>query len=235
MALATLADLKTYLSITGTTEDARLTMMLNAAMANVIKACSGWQFEQSTFTEYYRPDGTTLILKRRPVKSLTSVYEDTTANWGQTSGSFSSSALLTEGTDYALIKDGDGVNGVVSKSGLIERIGRVWPRVAEPAQVYGTNSSSILQKVIPGYGTVKITYVAGYDAVPDDVVLAVYAEVDMMRLMRKKGGGTVQSENLGEYGYTLANVDQSNHSMNQMLSPEAASLLANYIVGSLVI
>lgn len=231
MALATLANLKTYLGITVSTEDSRLQMMLDAAMAGIIQACIGYQFEQATFTEYYQPDGTILILKRRPVQSITSIYEDPSAAWGQASGAFGSDTLLTEGEDYALHKDGSGNNGEISRSGLVERIGRTWARVTKPVMISGTNSGSLLQKVVPALGAVKATYVAGYTTVPADVVLAVYAEVDMMRLMRKKGGGTVQSESLGEYSYSLANVDKASHPFGYFLSPQTATLLAPYLVG----
>ena len=230
MALATLTNLKTYLGITGTTEDARLQMMLDAAMSGIIQACIGWRFEQVTLTEYYEPDGSKLILRSRPVKSITSLYEDASASWGQTSGAFDTDTLLSEGEDYALEKDGSGINGEVSRSGLIVRIGRLWARQARPVFVSGSVTGSMMLKMSPATGPVKVTYVAGYDDVPADVVLAVYAEVDMMRLMRKKGGGTVQSFGLGEYSYSLANVDKSSHAYGYFLSPQTSTLLAPYLV-----
>ena len=71
------------------------------------------------------------------VRSVASVYEDYSAEFGQGSGDFPASTLLTAGTDYAIELDESGL----SKSGRLIRINRGW----------STNP-----------GTIKVTYTAGF-------------------------------------------------------------------------
>lgn len=235
MALATLSDVKTHLGITGSTYDSQLTMWLAAAIAGIKQACIGWDFEQITRTEYYQPDGDVLISRYKPIKSITSIYEDAGAAWGQASGAFAASTLLTAGDDYALAQDGSGVNGEVSRSGLVYRIGKNWAQCTKPVTIAQTNVNAMMRRVVPALGSVKMIYVSGYDAVPSDVNLAVCFEVDMMRQMKGKGGGTVQSEGLGVYNYSLANVEKACKPFGYFLSPATGTLLAPYLIGTLVI
>lgn len=237
MALATLADVKLHLGIpTGTTTwDAQLTAWMNAAIAGIKAACIGWDFEQITRTEFYQPDGDILISRWKPIQSITSLYEDAGAAWGQASGAFAADTLLVEGEDYALVKDGSGVNGEVSRSGLVARIGRSWAQCTKPVSIAQTNVNAMMRRVIPALGSVKMVFVSGYTAVPADVTQAVCFEVDAMRSMKGKGGATVQSESLGEYSYSLANVDKASKPFGYFLSPSTGTLLAQYLLGSLVI
>lgn len=92
------------------------------------------------YGEYECPaDGHILKLDNGFVRSITEVRMDPAGNFGFTSGSFGSSTLLTEGTDYFLELDATGL----SKSGHLIRNNASWP--SRP-------------------GSVKVTYVAGFTA-----------------------------------------------------------------------
>lgn len=229
MALATLTDVKTHLGITGTDEDTRLTAWLAAAIAAVNNACQGVDFESSTRTEYYQPDGYQLITKHRPISSVTSVYEDPDAKWGDVAGSYGASTLLTEGEDYALVRDGSGLNGEIAKSGIIVRINRRWAQVNTPLAYPNTNYQLLTQAVQPSVGAVKLVYVAGYTTVPADVTTAVCFEVDAIRQKAGKGGQQVTSESLGEYSYSAKGDAMGIQAYGYLQSAAAAALLQPYL------
>lgn len=231
MALATLEQVKTHLGIaaSNTALDAALTMWLAAAISAIKEACRGKILEEETRTEYYSPDGYNMILRGVPVQSITSIYEDTNGQYGQSADPFPASTLLTATTDYALVRDGNGLNGEVSRSGIVKRLGRPWPRRNTPSGYRSTNYQMLTRALVPVEGSVKITYVCGYDAVPADVTLAACFEVDMMKQMRDKGGNTLASEALGEYSYSLGSVDQAVKAGGFFLSPATATLLRPYL------
>lgn len=229
MALATLADVKTHLGITGSTEDARLTAWLTAAIAAVTNACRGWDFESTTRTEYYQPDGHNLITRFRPISSITTIHEDPGAYWGDVAGAYAADTLLTAGTDYALRRDGNGINGEVARSGIIVRIGKRWAQINAPSGYRNTNYQLLTQALDPAIGAVKIVYVSGYTTVPADVTQAVCFEVDAMRQKAGNGGQQVSGESLGEYSYSLKGDAVGAQQYSYLQSAAAASLLQPYL------
>jgi len=75
--LATLADVKSYLSISDTTQDTLLTSLLTSADA-FVKSFTGRDFEQKTYTHLFNWKWENkLILKQYPVISLTSFKYNT--------------------------------------------------------------------------------------------------------------------------------------------------------------
>src|SRR5579859_5263999 len=61
---------------------------------------TNWPITQS-FTDYLSGQGSRwLVLPRRPVQSITSIYLDNGAYFGEASGAFGPLTLLTQGTDY---------------------------------------------------------------------------------------------------------------------------------------
>ena len=229
MALITLDEVKKHLGITDTAQDAALTMWMNAAIGAVKEACRGYLFEETTCTEYYSPDGYTLILRHLPVQSITTIHEDSNGQFGQSADPFPASTLLSATTDYMLVEDGNRINGEVSKSGLVKRLGKMWPRRNTPTAYRSTNYQRLIRALIPNEGSVKVVYVSGSDSVPDDVVQAIAFEVDAMRMMRKRGGMLLSGESLGEYSYSLATVDKASKGAF-FLSPATATLLAPYLI-----
>jgi uncharacterized phiE125 gp8 family phage protein len=75
--LTTLTKVKTYLGISGSTQDTLLSSLITAVSAGIESFC-GREFGSATHTEYYDTDGETKIfLPNYPVSSLTSVKYQT--------------------------------------------------------------------------------------------------------------------------------------------------------------
>lgn len=79
-ALTTLASLKAVLGITGTTQDERLSLTINAASAAIENYCQT-QFARATVTNERHPQAGSLrlVVKRVPVLSVTGITADGTA------------------------------------------------------------------------------------------------------------------------------------------------------------
>jgi hypothetical protein len=133
-----------------------------------------------------QPEESFLLCPELPVRSITTVHEDTAAYFGQGSGDFPASSLLTAGTDYCLRATTSGI----SKSGIIERLGSRWPARA---------------------GTVQVVYVAGYTAAelaPGGIgsifSMAVAQQVQSLYTESGAETGTVKSESIGDWSATYA-------------------------------
>ncbi len=229
MAIATLAQVKTHLGISVTTYDTQLTQWLDAAISAVTNYC-GTSFEQATRTEYYQPDGYKLVLKNRPVISVTSVYENAGAYWGSADNPWTSDYLLTAGTDYALQTDAAELTatyGYTSRSGIIIRIGRRWARRYANNTTPGMSGYNLSVPDLPAQGSVKVVYVSGYTTVPAAVTQAVLWEVDAYRSRAGKGGQQLTAESLGEYSYSMAQQDAA-FAKGGLLSSAAVQLLAPF-------
>ncbi len=148
-------------------------------------------------TEYYSGNGSQFFkLRQRPVQSITSVYLDSSAYWGESATAFASSSLLTAGQDYALVRDnGDATEQSIS--GQIARLSGVWDRPT--ARSMGLLSS------VPGnaMGNIKVTYTAGFAPVPLRYQLACQQMCASVRNTRSLGGA-VQSESYDYYSYQMA-------------------------------
>jgi len=208
---------------------------MNAAIAAVKNACQGVDFESTTRTEYYEPDGWNLITRYRPISSVTTVYEDANAAWGDESGAFAADTILVAGSDYALVRDGSGVNGEVAKSGIIRRIGTKWATAISPVAYRNTNYNNLTRAIVPAIGPVKLIYASGYTTCPADVTQAICAEVDMMRSMAGQGGQQMNSESLGEYSYTNAGMLRATQDFGYFLSPQAAVLMQPYMASRIAL
>lgn len=199
MAIASVAEFKTHLGLTGTTDDAKYQAYLNQAEA-IISKHTGLIFTSAAATEFYLGTGTNaLILRRRPVTSISSVYVDDAGYFGFASGAFASSTLLTSGTDYALQIETSGS----SITGILYRIGSVWPNVTL------SSSGDLVGGPMPGIGNIKITYTAGYSTTPSDLKLAGMSMARLIMLTAAHGGRSLASESLEYYSYTLKNNDDA--------------------------
>lgn len=169
MALTTVQAVKALASITTEDEDDVLTALLGGVNETVL----GWlrrRIEMATYTEILSgDDGRFLRLSEYPVLSLTSVYLDHGAHYGQSDDPFPATTLLDGELDYALVKTTPmaGAPSVpVAQVGLIERIGGPWPGISR--RTLGSLSMTREKAA----GNVKVTYVAGYATVPQDLALA---------------------------------------------------------------
>ena len=88
-ALISLADVKTYLTRAGVAfgsdNDTILEMLINS-VSTWVRSFVGRNLIQTTHTEYYNGGGgTDLILKNRPIISVTTVHVDALRAWGTSS------------------------------------------------------------------------------------------------------------------------------------------------------
>lgn len=80
-ALCTLADLKAQLGITGSTEDARLEMYINAA-SQFVERFTGRKLAAQDLTEYHSGrDSNYLIPKEYPIRSITEIRTSQDRDW----------------------------------------------------------------------------------------------------------------------------------------------------------
>lgn len=201
MALTTLALVKQILNIpsTNTSKDSWLEA-LRISAEQVVKSYTGRDFETATYTEYYSGDGRrTLVLRQRPVTSITSIHLDHDGNFGANPEGFDSSHLLDSEVDYALHLDGNISGTAVSFSGIVQRTKTVWPEIP---RVYVPGK--LTNEQVPSTGNIKVVYTAGFAAIPLDIQYAVAFVVASMQ-RNVPIGGNLGAETIGHYSYSLFN------------------------------
>ncbi len=170
-------------------------------------------FYTRKLTEYYAGTGSPeLVLRERPVQSITSVYEDDEAYWNQGPGAFATDTLLAQGVDYAL----DYKNAAISLSGVLVRLNAVWPNVT------ARGSGLLSFESLSGRGNLKVTYVSGYGEPPADITLAVHQMIAEIRVTGPMGGG-LTSEHLDYYSYNRASASEQ-----ALMLTSAKALLRSY-------
>ncbi len=198
-----LVDLNTYktllgLPLTASAIDSQLISLLGVA-DQLVKSYVQRDLEETSYTEYYSGNNQVRItLKQTPVTVITSVSLDNSGYFGERAGSFGSPSLLTEGTDFVLDRQ---QGGTLSKSGILFRIGTVWPVVTRVSRL-----GRLSPDQGPSYGNIKVVYTAGYNPVPQDLKLAVVLFVSTLRRTIPVGQ-TLVSERLGAYAYQLLHVE----------------------------
>lgn len=195
MLYLNLGTAKGFLNISVTTYDAQLTLLMEGIEQAIDTYC-GRPMGRATVTEYYSPvGGYDLILDRWPIATtadVSAVYEDYGGYWGQPSGTFDATTALVLGDDYAVRLDG------VSKRAVLTRIGAQWPYSSQ----YTIGSLSGFRS--PSFGTVKVTYTAGFSAgSPADVIAAAYSEVAALWASRRTGLGFQTSAGMDGYSISI--------------------------------
>lgn len=197
MALTTRAAVKAYLNIptADTTLDAWLDAVRPGAEAT-IKRYLGRDLEQASYTEYYAgANKNWFTLRQFPVASITSLYYDPDGWFGTNPSSpFDATKLLTEGVDYALDLTAAGR----SDTGVVWRINDVWPHWRRDVR-----PGTLSWVYHPSRGNIKVTYVAGYATIPDDLQMAVALLVGA-EMKSLPNGGPLVSERIGDYSYEMA-------------------------------
>ena len=184
-SLISIAEYKVWAGISGTAQDALLTVLVDAVSMEVRRLCdrnltNG--FESTSRTERY--DGTdeaTIQLIEWPVSSITSV------------------TLYTAGGDTEVLDaDTYRVNG---DSGVLSRIDPVLGRF--PVTAFGTVNAtfSVQPWFDQGFDNVEVVYTGGYATIPADIKMACYRLTDLAYAARGRNMG-IQSESLGGYSYT---------------------------------
>lgn len=192
MPLATLND---YCLLQGISEQpssadqGQINTALEAASTAAERYCNR-TFAEETTTEYYDGNGyPNLPLKRFPVSDdpadAPTVYLDINGGYGQTSGAFSPSTLLTQGTEYVVLYD----RGELQT----RQIPGWWPTFGGPvASPWGWPGLSRRGTAWVGWpnvpGCIKVTYTAGYDPIPSDLKAAVVTMSQYMISVAAWGG-----------------------------------------------
>lgn len=208
MALAELDYMKDVLGVTTDAQDVQLRAFLDAADRAVKNWCQT-ELESADYTEYLTGGNQPRIAVRNvPVTAVAGVWVHDAGHFGAGPDAFGSATALVSGVDYALdVSPG----GSVSKSGILFRLGTVWPM---RKQSYGRGLLGV--DFGPAWGNIKVSYTAGYECVPADLQMAVVMVAQAMRKSAPEGGRLLESEKLGDYSYRLAH--------QALLSPELGAV-----------
>lgn len=201
-----------------TTYDDRIDDLITKVGAFIVKWLDRIVEAEVGVVEYPVAYGTgTFRLRNTPVTftNLTSIYYDVGANFGRGSGDFSSTTLLTEGTDYVLRVDQN--DGVTSLCGIVERINGTW------AGRLTRERGHLAASTEPRRGHIKVTLSPGWSTVPADIALA--ANLLIIRVIQMGPRGYVlMNESYAGYSYGL-NPPKSG---DMLLTPEILDLLLPY-------
>ncbi len=162
----------------------------NTALNFYIEWCSAWieewlnrgDLSLKSRTEYYNGTGTQkLVLRSRPVYLTPTVNLDESGFFGSSSGSFDTSNNMVYGTDFCLDLD-PGEDGT-SRSGILIRLRDYWPKPSVRQR------GCLTPFVGDGFGSVKVTYNAGYtvDTLPSQIRLAANLMVMKLRFIMPLG------------------------------------------------
>ncbi len=175
MPLATVADYNTLTGNTDCSADLQVSMALDAASTAAERYCNR-TFAKALRTEYYDGNGyPNLPLKVLPISSdpaeAPTVWLDINGGSGQTPGGFAAATELTQGTEYLVLYD--------TGETQTRQIPGFWPGflggpIASPWGWPGLTrrgTSWVGWPKVPG--CIKVTYTAGYNPIPTDLVAAV--------------------------------------------------------------
>lgn len=216
LSYASLAEFKLRIGVTGTSQDAELTALLEG-VESLINAYLGFNPTTSSFTEYHDTRGTqTIALKRWPISTITSVHEDTNGQYGQRPGAFPASSELIAGQDYSLVTDNQ------SRMGVLYRIGRYWPRNLNrwPMQLV------VLPSVCPG--CVKVVYSVDNSEVLNIAKQAALLEGTAQYRSQLTGTGILTSDSMDGASVGISpfpNAKSVRDSRDNFFSPAVANML----------
>jgi hypothetical protein len=221
MAWMTLDQLRDALAIpasAGMTDEQLSHLLVGGQTA--IETWTNRKFEVATYTEYHTGNNTPrLVLKQTPVRGVTSLWYNANGYYDTNplpQGDFGDTSLLTEGVDWTLDRDSPGGH---SRSGLIYRIGSIWPLIHYyrfPTRLSPTQG--------PAWGNIKVVYQAGYDPIPGDLLYALTSLIGLMARDNRLGG-PIRSERAGRYGYEILAMPASARGMELN---SVATILSSY-------
>lgn len=188
-ALTTLANTKTYLGVSGGSEDSLLTLLINSASAWIERRCDR-TFKKTSYTEYLRGTGSEhLFLKGYPIIGSVVLAENT-------SGDASDDFQTLSSDDFWAFTD----------EGYLEADGFTFtPRPRAYRAVY--EAGYIVQGgVVTGENI----------ALPDDLEMACWKLVAGIYNQRKAEG--TQSQSLGDYSVQFAKLVDSDPTLAETLA-----------------
>ncbi|NBX24228.1 MAG: phage gp6-like head-tail connector protein [Microbacteriaceae bacterium] len=182
MALTTTAEYKSYAGISGSTDDTFIGLILAAAQTQVAQICNR-TFESATVTEIYDGNGEqSIVLRRPPVTSVTSVEWATSSTTWTTLPSEAYRIDLNAGVLSMANANASFLN---FDDSMIDRPYRIGVRPSFPR----------------GNQNVRVVYVGGYATIPDDLKFVVWSMMDMM-FADRRANKAMQSESIGAYSYS---------------------------------
>lgn len=142
-------------------------------------------------------DDATILLEATPVASISEIRWDPIGGYGQISGTFGDTTVLTAGTDYYLELDGKGSFAGTSVTGSVVRRGRTWGFRRQWQRGLIASSREEVR------GTIKVTYSGGYTATtfPEPLRMAMGKALAILR-QTLPFVGPVGSEMIGGYNYS---------------------------------
>ncbi len=210
MSLDTLANVKTRLGVSGTADDALLTLLMNSA-DNWVANWTGRDFGGGTYTEYH-PGGSEFVhLKNYPVQSVTSVNVDPGYGFGASTVVPSTSYVVH--TERGVIQSRVGPLGpLAERQGLVNRSVATWTR---------------------GPRVVQVVYVVATAAAADDI-LEAFAQLVGHWYRRVKTQAGAGFQNLSQQKLADAVTTYSGGQITGLpVPPDVFALLAPYRVPNL--
>ncbi len=171
--LTTLANVKAWLNISGSSEDTFLQTLITAASA-AIEAYLGHTVSQETISEFLPGTGErNLVLTRAPISSITYIKLDGT---------------ILESTDYEILD---------AKAGILLHKYGVWT-----FDGYGLGLNYNIPQPLSARNNYEVRYVAGFATVPKDLEMAVISHIRTLYAARNRDT-SIQSEAVsGVYSVT---------------------------------
>lgn len=197
MAIITLTEYKTWASITGTGDDTRLQVVIDAAHAALRRYCGRSLtngFESATRTEDYESTSGEVQLREWPVTSVTSITPiDNTNTLG----------TAFDSTTYRL----DSRTGIVTLNG------------SESGRYFYDDDEYLVSGGwgwVPSVGRVRIVYVS--TAAADDVKMALYRTVDGVYASIRRDSG-IASQSVGQWSISYRSADEGIAAQSALLAP----------------
>lgn len=185
MLWSDLRELKEMLEIDpgDRSEDLRLNFWLKLA-SDICEGYLGYSLFRQERTEFYKGTNTQkLVLRSKPAYSdpTPQVWVDEGAHFGANpQGAFPDTTKLTYGTDYSLWMDDDQTK---SKRAILLKYNGYWQKTSR-------RQAGLLSPFVDeNYGSIKVTYTAGYypEDLPGELILACVELVARLRFMMPLG------------------------------------------------
>lgn len=221
--LSTVTAYKASISYSGSDRDTAYTALLTAVSAAVETMILPNVLGGTTVTRVIAaPPYPVLVLSPRPVQIATlQLWRNTSSNGDP--AAFTTADLLALYTDYHFCDDNLDPTGTYSLDGRIRSLRGVW------GVGYEWTPGNLAYATTPRYASLKVSYTAGYAAIPGGVVEAVHLAVSML-FARRKLGMPVTSESLNGYQYSLA----TPFLMAALNSPDVRQFLDPYMPSRIV-
>jgi hypothetical protein len=233
MALTTIANVKTFLGLSGTTYDTVLTMIVAGTDLAISNYCDR-TFEINDFIENVNALDNRIILKNRPIDTiyyagygtenaievkytgtgLASVQIETTRvrlfeNLVATEYLYSSYATLS--TLATAMNGKANFTVTLSEEGLSKTLWEASMSLENDETVYlqKPGSHACLTQIYDGFyvsdcqNNHKLIYRGGYSTIPADLVL-IATKIASSVFQQRQTAGTLKSESIGDYSYTIA-------------------------------